>query len=1099
MLGDMDEDNADQNEKQSVQLSAKKDRKAALADSNSPQKSLETSLKNYLGTLQPDADVLELPVDETLEVYVALFNTLMERRSISDLHKALVAVNAYSKLHRCSIRDARRGHRDRTAVCDIAIKVLSWTWFRSNGLGKAEKEEAVDTLIEIFFSCEQNVSSKSLTSTAQMCVWGLSSISGRFPTESGRLRRALEVAALSNHNNVFGSDRVHCESCRLLKSMAVNNFDSVSSCCAELIVPVIHSLCHRGEKIHGLAYDALLAGMPACWNNLAEIDRKLNEDESTWLMIKSFFSSALEDPLGSSRRIHVANCFGSKFFYYDALYMHTNTKCIKIVVVLLFGRSLRTDLDKLNEMFGFADALLQNASTERHLLLKQWKFVIEAFAEDKSVLAYAKKLQLPMRTTLREGREPDAKVRREAFLTWTYLASALFHEYGLKPTPPNRDNVRDVIRTLHKAVGDYDAQVRGPAIKFAVELVRKLQQQIPPFPSNDFDEDEESDQLMRQRRAKIFESIMIPLVYEMPKSTPYPEMSDLCQLLDVTLKAFPDLEESRMLDLFLESVPLWISVLTTSKQSLRVANEVSRSLAERSLGTIRTLQNEYADALILALDQKLREGEDDLGLLVNPCQLVDAMIENYVKSTTMGENERRMTTMIKHPRPTVVACLARLLLGHSMDEFWKLKRPVECWVIFASWMILEPNASDFIDHVAWMGLVFQPLRIDIWSNLSVEMENIIVHLFQELLKRNPQGRFGLVDMISQMEPQVLNYENVSARALGLVIDQLGQEDEHDNLTRIVALGLGNVLRSCERIVLPERHRQVHSLLLENAGKIVQVCKSDSLANVFEALVQFPCEQLLLRIFPSVILTRMKSDFTWMRYGGVLEKALLCTDRSIRSMAMTFLQSQISSSSGLDSIPLNLKPFLQQQQSSSSARKDPPLPTTNNIIGQVAVVGNSPGITRFGTPLNSVQRQLLPRFSGEKNDVSDSAGGGAPRSATSSSVGSSSAKKRARISEAKDWSERGGIGVATYTNLDASQPVHPHEEEEEEGENGAIVGRAASSNQDPSAEIALDIRKLKEMIQMVDVRSMSMESFQSFRDESGELIRVLFDAVSRRCA
>jgi hypothetical protein len=176
-------------------------------------------------------------------------------------------------------------------------------------------------MMEIFFSCEQN-GSKDLISTAQMCVWGLSSVSGRFPTESGRFKRVLEVVTLSNHGNVFQSERIQCESCRVLKSLVINNLDLVQSHCVDWVVPVVKSLCHRGEKIRGLALEALLAGVSVLWRNLPEIEQRLNSDESIWELVNEFIFQSVQEPPLSLKRLHLSRCLGCKSY---------NVRCFIII------------------------------------------------------------------------------------------------------------------------------------------------------------------------------------------------------------------------------------------------------------------------------------------------------------------------------------------------------------------------------------------------------------------------------------------------------------------------------------------------------------------------------------------------------------------------------------------------------------------------------------------------------------------------------------------------------------------------------------------------------------------------------------------------
>jgi hypothetical protein len=275
---------------------------------------IESQLSKHLSLLEPNEETLDRPIQDVLATYVELFDLLMMKQAYDDLQAALLSLDAYRKLHRCAIRDARRSHRDRTEICDVAIKVLSWIWFRTNPMGKPEKENAVDTLMEIFFSCEQ-AGGKAFVSTAQVCVWGLASIGGRFPSESGRIRRVLEVALLSNHGNTFASDRIHCESVRLLKSIATNNMNTLQANVSEWIIPVLRSLCHKVEKISDLALDALTAGLPAVWDSLDSIQSKLSKDDLTWNLISECANACLGESLRSRKRVHAASFLGSKFLY----------------------------------------------------------------------------------------------------------------------------------------------------------------------------------------------------------------------------------------------------------------------------------------------------------------------------------------------------------------------------------------------------------------------------------------------------------------------------------------------------------------------------------------------------------------------------------------------------------------------------------------------------------------------------------------------------------------------------------------------------------------------------------------------------------------
>jgi len=249
-----------------------------------------------------------------LQSYKELFALLCEHGGKDELQSALIASDGYAKLHEASLRDAKRGlETSAPELCEHAIKILSWVWYRhNNNLSKQRKEEAVDALIELFFACETRTE-KSLATVAQHSVWALANIGGAFPHERGRIKRAIEVAALSCFPNVFQSERIGRESARLLKTLvSPANIHHTNVHIADWVVPVVRILCHKVTKTSEVALDAVFAIAPVLWSHRSDIGAKLASDEQTWQAVSAACQVCLIEPVGSKRRQLVAKVMGRK-------------------------------------------------------------------------------------------------------------------------------------------------------------------------------------------------------------------------------------------------------------------------------------------------------------------------------------------------------------------------------------------------------------------------------------------------------------------------------------------------------------------------------------------------------------------------------------------------------------------------------------------------------------------------------------------------------------------------------------------------------------------------------------------------------------------
>lgn len=282
----------------------------------------------------PLLDFCKLTPLEIDDTYASLFRLLTK----GDCKPGL---DAYERIHEQCVRDCTEGGGEST------IKVLTWLGSSPRHLDENKRLQAIDAFVSRFFMCEFHPSKRNTSAVALLCIRGLLELAGPFPTEQGRFRRIIEVAAHASPSY---------EACMLLRRLATEDaFRKYWS--VDWVTGVMSALFQFQEAIWVHALDALSKGLLESKGHLEEIEAHLNHRDTYW---SKWMSLVKETP---SKRIHVARCFPA---------------------VILFFR-LCANPARIEDMFRLAESLLEKPSEERTTLLDGWDLVKEACAGDSAL------------------------------------------------------------------------------------------------------------------------------------------------------------------------------------------------------------------------------------------------------------------------------------------------------------------------------------------------------------------------------------------------------------------------------------------------------------------------------------------------------------------------------------------------------------------------------------------------------------------------------------------------------------------------------------------------------------------------------------------
>lgn len=415
-----------------------------------------------------------------------------------------------------------------------------------------EINDAHDCVMGLYFECEE--AGEARKAVATLCLWVLCESFPELSVEQGRVRRGLEMAK-SASLNPLKSDSMKLYGGKLMHRLLLKFPQILEQYPVDWAVPTLRLLGHETqEKVRENAYKCLVIGTLIAWNHLDEIALAATLDELTWKTLSSFMEKVTStEPIASPKRVYVAKILG--------------------YVVILLGRALADPVlspgkavgdrheyePRINTLMKIAETLRKQSSPERLELVRGWRLVIEHFALFPSLTKLRDMLpimQEPLRDVFREGREPDSRVRLQAFETWTFFADAAFHI----PMPISNDRVKVLFTTLRRALSDVDPQVRTPAVLYTCDLIRAYQTSIESPLSSEEQIRLARDCADRRRRgitnfAPLGPPAQIPFTFQL-------DVDEMFDLLLASVKEYTSLGPALEFDLFKSSVDLWTTALT---------------------------------------------------------------------------------------------------------------------------------------------------------------------------------------------------------------------------------------------------------------------------------------------------------------------------------------------------------------------------------------------------------------------------------------------------------------------------------------------------------------------------------------------------------